>query len=337
MFAKKVPLFYLLLFTVTAVLVTYFTDNFISKSSAAVPAPALSENGPSDGSCNYNIMRLNGYKYIHPFLHAEPECESKKYQDLKNTLTDFLAHAKADGSLLSASVYLSDLSREEWMGINAEDRYHPGSLLKVATLLTYLRMAETRPEILDLKFHFDPKTKVKDQFYQSQSITPGKEYTVRELLRYMIAYSDNRAAHLLHDYIDGKMFQKTFADMGFAVPENGSKEYFISAREYSEFLKVLYDGSYLTIRASEYATSLLSECDFREGVVKGLPSTVRIAHKFGESGDNNIHELHESAIVYLDNNPYLITVMTRGRDLTKMARSISYISKLTYERMNVHS
>ena len=125
--------------------------------------------------------------------------------------------------------------------------------------------------------------------------------------------------------------------MGLPVPDDNNKDYTISVREYSEFLKVLYDGSYLTISASEYATSLLSQCDFKKGIVKGLPDGVKVAHKFGESGTPQLHELHESAIVYLDSNPYLLTVMTRGTDLDKMADVMGFISKLAYERMNIRS
>jgi beta-lactamase class A len=60
-------------------------------------------------------------------------------------------------------------------------------------------------------------------------------------------------------------------------------------------------------------------------------------HKFGEAGDANEKQLHESAIIYLDNNPYLLTIMTKGNDMKKLPDVINQISALIYQNMNVAS
>ena len=56
-----------------------------------------------------------------------------------------------------------------------------------------------------------------------------------------------------------------------------------------------------------------------------------MAHKFGESGTPVDKQLHESAIVYLDKKPYLLTVMTKGKDNASLSKLICEISSIVYK------
>ena len=87
------------------------------------------------------------------------------------------------------------------------------------------------------------------------------------------------------------------------------------------------------MKDSEFALRLLTKSDFKNGIVNGLPSNVQLAHKFGESGDANEKQLHESAIIYLNNNPILITIMTKGNDLKKLPEVIKEASNLVYNQI----
>ncbi len=133
--------------------------------------------------------------------------------------------------------------------------------------------------------------------------------------------------------MDISLFQKTFSDLGIKMPDVHDVNYQMSVKEYSKFLRVLYDEGYLTTPASEYAISLLAECDFKYGITRELPSAIKVAHKFGEAKDGELRELHESAIIYLYKRPYLLTIMTRGQDVKKLAETISHISKMVYNKM----
>jgi beta-lactamase class A len=77
----------------------------------------------------------------------------------------------------------------------------------------------------------------------------------------------------------------------------------------------------------------LSESDFSLGIKRLLPPELTVAHKFGESGKPGRQELHETAIVYLDNSPYLITIMTKGSDSKMLSEVLAQISKLVYDNM----
>ena len=332
---KKTSAFYYLLASLVGCLLTIFIYNISAKSQRPNSGqPVLTQTGNSD--CSYKLSRLSGYKYVHPLLFINRECESDKYSSLKSELTNYLNEQHDLDQMSKVSVYLCDLNTEgEWMGINSEEAYSPGSLLKVVLLITHLKAAETNPGILDKKIKFDPGKKVTppNQHYNSKTIVVGQTYTVRELLKYMIAYSDNYATWLLNDYVDKNELKKTFTDFGFAQPNLADMHYTITTHDYSMFMRALYSAGYLTIASSEFAISLLAECDFKEGIAKGLPPNVIVAHKFGEAGSGGEHQLHESAIIFLGDKTYLLTVMTKGQNVEHQAEILSNISNMVYSFM----
>ncbi len=322
---------------------------------AAISYVALTKH---DDSLNEQINRLNddkmetvgksqvevsnqkpqkGLELISPLLFANQTNESKGYLLLKNEINGLLENDRSHGLLTDASVFLVNFDGGEWMYLNPEQSYHPGSLIKVPMLITYLAMAETDQTVMDKKITFNKVDNLLHQTFNSATIQPGNTYTVRELLHFMIANSDNNATHLLNQNVDLNLFVKVFTDLNLPRPDVRDRNFEISAKSYSEFLMVLYNSTYLSKKSSEFALELLSEVNFKEGIVRGLPPGVKVAHKFGEWGDaqRKIHELHEAGIVYLNNKPYLLTIMTRGENTKLLSEEISKISKVVYDHFSV--
>ena len=289
----------------------------------------------AQGYCDYNVSRLKGYKYIKPLMDNEPECESAKFYNLKEEIQNLIDNTKRNGHLSSCSVFLKNLNNNEWMVINPSQGYHPGSMIKVAVLLAYLRMAETNPAILNNMVSYDrDNTKYPIVQYKSDSIVLGNRYKVKDLLYFMIAHSDNRATVVLENYMDQDIFRRTFSDLGLKELSFSDTSYRISAKTYTNFFSVIYNAGIVSIASSEYAASLLTESDFKDGIVKNLPPDVKVAHKFGEWGNGYEKELHETGIVYIADNPYILTVMTNGQDWNTLSGVISQVSKLVYDHMS---
>jgi beta-lactamase class A len=338
MLSKKVPLHYLLLSTLIASAVTFFYvkhERMVNDDATEIenPVSPTASAGPNAES-GYGIKRLSGYKYVAPIIAAGPVKESSQYAELKGDINNLINKEKASGMVNSVSVYLKNLSSANWMVINQEDRYSPGSLLKVAVLITYMRMSETMPNLLkqELVYHGDKRFRFPTEHYLSDTVREGRKYTVSELLRFMIKHSDNKATVFLENYMDTTIFKKVFTDIGMREIRFDDANYTLSVKEYSRLMKALYNAGYLGANNSEFAISMLTEGTFREGLLKELPKSVVVAHKFGEAGDQYSHELHESGIVYINNNTYLLTVMTRGTNWDKLSETISHISKLVYDK-----
>ncbi|MFM7839941.1 MAG: serine hydrolase, partial [Chitinophagaceae bacterium] len=321
---------------------TYFVASRQSKDCGDLSADlsALNASNSPDTNepgCRYNIVRLSGYKYIHPLMYAEPVCESDYLSPIKRDIESIITSYKVSGVIRSASVYLREFNNGEWITIDDQKRYSPGSLLKVPELITFIKMNESRPGLLDSRIVYDrPLVTNKTSTYVSKSIQLGKSYTIRELLHYMIAYSDNNATYLLNQFMDIPTFKKVFTDLGLKEPDMTAAEYGITAKEYSTFMKVLYNGSYLSLKDSEYCTELLSECDFKKGLVAGLPPECKIAHKFGEGGTSSNMHLGESGLIFANRSTYLLTVMTSGSEMEQLPQVIEAISKAVYSKMANH-
>lgn len=311
-----------------------------SKHNKVIDNPPKVIEVQSSNSCEVESHRLVGYKFIKPLLYSNKTCESSNYNKLKSSILEIIQQNKQLGNLDKASVYLKLLNSRDYITINEEDRFHPASLIKLPLLITYLQMEEKNPGTLNRKIVFHPLQGLPNQTYNSKKIEPEKSYAIRELLKYMIAYSDNNATYLLNENVDELAFEKMFSDFGLIVPDIHDVNYQISAKDYSVFLNVIYNGGYITIRNAEYACELLNECDFNEGMQSGLPDNINIIHKFGEWGDRkdpSVHQLSESGIIYLDKSPYLLTIMTQGKEVAKLPSVLSNVSKTVYDYLKSES
>ena len=291
--------------------------------------------------CETETQRLEGFKFVKPLMFNYKTCESGKYNKLKTSILDLINQRQQTGRLDKISIYLKLLNNREFIGINENEMFHPGSLIKLPLLITFLKMEELSPGTLNKQVVFNlPQGGVPHQTYNTIHIEPEKSYTIKDLLKYMIAYSDNNATYLLNNCVDISEFKKTFSDFGLVVPDVTDRNYKISAKEYSVFLNVLYNAGYLTITDSEFATELLNKCNFKEGIQRGIPPQNDIVHKFGEWGDvnnHNIHQLSESGIIYLDKCPYILTIMTQGKEITYLPTVLSDISKIIYDYLKIEA
>lgn len=280
-------------------------------------------------NCEVTSFRREGFDFTKPLLYVETSCEAPEFLPLKNTLKASIAAFKAANDITTASVYVRDFEHGRWTGVNETAGYFPASLSKVPLMISFLRKAKNNPAFLAHQFVFTPPPPgvLPVQNYKSNSIVAGKKYSVRDLLHYMIVNSDNNATWLLKEKAEPGAYDKVFIDLGVAIPQPDQDSIVrISARDFSVFFRALYNSSYLDPEQSEFALSLLSQTEFKDGFVKGLPPGTKVAHKFGEWDNGVDFELHESGIFYWEGKGYLMTVMTRGKDRAKLPNVISNLA-----------
>ncbi len=335
MLSKKVPLYFSVISMFIGAALVYIIFISFYKNSKQLRASVPSSVIEQSTACDFNIVRLQGYHFVKPLLYNEQGCESSIYTPLKTEIGNLVADLKNKGDVNIVSVYLRVFKQGTWMCYNPEATFKPGSLLKIPVLLTFLKMTEDNPSLMNKEILFEHHNeKLPKQMITTKTLTPGHKYSMKELIKYMIEYSDNDATALLESQINNKAFQQTFTDLGLISQTKDEKgAYLIGAKDYSIFLKVLYNASYLTIKDSEYATSLLAKSDFKDALAKGIPDKTELAHKFGESGNLKEHQLHDAGIVYINDMPYILTIMTKGSDLKKLSDAISKISKLVYDNL----
>jgi beta-lactamase class A len=289
-------------------------------------------------SCAIKTYRkTSSNKYTNPLIMTDNNNESVCMLDLKALINERLNQFVNSNHIQTASVYVRNLQNGEWIDINDEATFSPGSLFKLPVFISYLKLSEKDPNLLNTSLAFDIKNaKIPKHTFQTESnVIPGGVYTIKFLLEEMIINSDNNATFLLNNYLEMSTLNQIFIDLQMQVPDMHNRSYSINTKDYSKFLRLLYNGTYLNVSNSEYALSILAKSKFVDGIKKGVKDNVEIARKFGEFGNKSGDtQLHESGIVFIKNNPYVITVMTRGKEIQKMADFIADVSEKVYARMS---
>lgn len=279
------------------------------------------------------------YQFINPLLAYDlPEStEIGEYIDLTKQLNDLIDLEKRQKNVDQVSIYFRG-AKGRWVGINDYEKYYPASLLKVVVMIAYYQQAQSNPEVLNKELLFN--SQIQNQVASSQFNVPSylkldNSYKVGDLIRDMIVDSDNGATFTLVAYLDNKVLNEVYSDLGLEVPDN-TGNYVISAKDYSLFFRILYNATYLNRGYSEKALDLLSQTNYNNGLVAGLPDQTLLSHKFGEhivtdsKGVQTSVELHDCGIVYGKQN-LLLCVMTKGQQLPVLEKVIQEIAKLVYQ------
>ncbi|MBK9637260.1 MAG: serine hydrolase [Bacteroidetes bacterium] len=288
----------------------------------------------NSGDEKMNFVRLKRHRLSQPILFGDNINESSKFSNLKQELLNKISSEKTSGKVSNVSIYLSEFNDDSWMGIQQNDLFDPGSIMKLPILLAYLKRLEVSPSFFDKRIKFDIVTDaMPKQTIVTNHIEKGKTYTVRNLIKAMIIDSDNQANMLLNQNIEPEYVYNVFTDLGMEVPKIQQSSVKMSAIDISKFMRVLYNSSYTTQNLSEFALELLTDTKFNNGMKKGLPDSILIAHKFGERGyrDTTFQEIHETGIIYLPNNTIVLTIMTSGNDQAYQTQLIANITNSIYD------
>jgi beta-lactamase class A len=287
----------------------------------------------------YSEIRAGGYQFTNPLLDCDNFHPSilKNHVRLQNLLNDYVDDAVKTGTAEHISVYFRSLNNGPWIGINENDDFYPASLQKVPLLIAVLKKAETDSTLLKRKILLDQSIQTGTVYIPNIVDTVctkfGNSYTIDELLQYMIIHSDNNASITLRNLIGQDYYMNVMTDLGVNLKNRDFSVDYISVKEYSSFYRIMYNASYLNRDMSEKALKLLSRTNFNKGIPNKLPGDIKISHKFGERGlvNSNLKQLHDCGIVYVPDVPYLLCVMTKGRDFNNLTKVISDISEIVYK------
>ncbi|MFA5936190.1 MAG: serine hydrolase [Patescibacteria group bacterium] len=311
-----------------------------SSSPPPTPEPAVEDAGEA--------IRQNGYAFINPLL----ECEiaegriNTQLEPFKESVENIIQSKIRNREITEAAVYFRDMNNGPWFGINEKDEFLPASLLKLPLALSLYKLAESRPEILQervvLKQKYDFPGFVQT-YPPSQEIEAGKDYSIEELLRASLIYSDNQATELLLLVAIPQLQQKGFMgnapislnnDLAYLDSIMSAEKEKLSVRDYSRFFRILFNASFLNRDYSEQVLTLLNGVEFKQGLRAGVPSNIIVAHKFGESGTVGAeYQLHDCGIIYYPNHPYLLCIMSRGENPDELPLAIKEISEEAYNQV----
>lgn len=295
--------------------------------SVKSPVAVQAESASNEREGSYKKQ----WSFINPLLDCAElsNIPNQTINEMREKVFDFAEKQKTQG-VDEAAVYFRDLNNGPWFGIKEKEEFLPASLLKVPLMMNVFKQAMDDLSFLSRQFVWQGGSENNEYFKAENELENNQTYSINEAVSYMIRYSDNNATGVLGYAIDTSTLTVSYSDLGIAPPDKAN--YAISARTYASFFRILYNSTFLSKEYSEKALRLLSETDFNQGLVAGVPTGVKVAHKFGErQADATTKQLHDCGIVYYPDKPYLLCVMTRGKDFDKLASFIAQVSKIVYD------
>ncbi len=287
----------------------------------------------------FTQRREGGFRYVNPLLEcdlAEDVLRNRELRPFKERVTRYLEDGMDRRWASSVSVYFRELNDGLWFSVGDTARYSPASLRKLPLMIALLKVAEgpAGRGLLDRQVTFD-LTRDYDQdqnFKPSARLVPGQRYSVRELIERMIVQSDNNAFMALTRVVDPAELDRVYALLRMQNPRATGDDAFLSVQTYASFFRILFNATYLSKEASEWALATLARSEFRAGLVAGVPAAVPVAHKFGEKsgGPGGPAQLHDCGIVYYPRHPYLLCVMSQGASFEFLDDVIVAVSRIVY-------
>lgn len=267
------------------------------------------------------------------------------YVILEKDINQYIASLTETKRTQEVSVYFRDLRGGPVMGIHEKNNFAPASLLKLPLAITLLSLDEEDEGFLDKKIVYSRDVLAEygspEQIELSNiALKEGQSYSLETLAKSAIADSDNISYYLLVDYLNKHIPQgsdkilQTWQELGVLDPRTPEEET-VSVREYASLYRTLYNAGYLSVDSSEKLLDWLSQSTFKKGLRVGVPSSVKVAHKFGERmSPEGIKQLHDCGIVYYPENPYLLCIMTKGTNFDELSEAIETISTMVYEEVD---
>ncbi len=216
----------------------------------------------------------------------------------------------------SLSVYYENINSGSNISVNKELRLFPASLSKLVQAILIVSKVENGTLSFDQELKALPTDISSGSGNLYKTIGEGS-MTVENLLKELLVNSDNTAQNIFKRYLDFSDYEKFQYNTGLQdlYNENG----FISAKEYTRILRVLYTSNFLKPENSEMILKHMKDATFNEYLSQGIPTGVTFAHKYGENNEYNIFA--DSGIVYVPGKPYMISVIIKGKDSTEETRN----------------
>lgn len=243
------------------------------------------------------------------------------FVDLRNTIRSTVKPYEKN-----FAVYFEYLPTGVSIGVNDRDEFTAASLLKVPVV-----MANLLQEEIDGKENMPDTITLTPEMLNSEYGTlykrgAGATVTRDEAIKYTLEESDNTAVSALISITDYKYFQRVHDGLDIEI-KNVQETPVITAKNYSSILRSLFFTSIVDKEHSQLILTHLANSVFRDKLVAGVPSDVKVASKVG-IGQDKLYS--DCGIVYVPRRPYLLCMMSFTDEDTARERMVD-VSKKVYD------
>ncbi len=205
-------------------------------------------------------------------------------------------------------LYAKDLDTGRVIAVNADQRFPTASLIKVAVMAEVFRQIDAGKIRHDTTVTLKEADKAGDETVPLNMLHAGAVLTVDDLLRFMIAYSDNTATNLLVELVGTasvdalldsfglaktRLYRPTFRDGHADVLPQEEKEFGLGSttpREIARLVELIAEGRVVNRAAGDAMIALLATQQDRAMIPRSLPvgsGEILVANKTGWDEEKN--------------------------------------------------
>ncbi|MGD6875673.1 serine hydrolase [Bacillus infantis] len=253
----------------------------------------------------------------------DSDASASQKQSIQSSLgTNLDAYIKTQRG--SIAVHYYDLESGEQYGYNSKKAYKAASTIKLPLALYVMELADQGKLKLSDKLVYRSY-----HYYGGSGITQkdkiGSSYTIQELLRRAMVYSDNIAFIMLREKVGRLNFTSYIKSIGGTYAYPGGQN-LTSAYDLALYSKRLYEFSKKSSNG-KLLVEYLKNTVYNTTIPAGIKNTP-IAHKVGMIPMDLIY--NDAAIVFAD-KPYALAVTTSGINYQHSQQVIAKIAAIVHQ------
>src|SRR5450755_1172518 len=262
-------------------------------------------------------------------LAAEAAAIPGPLVQLQNQLNLLSTHAPGHVGLI-----IKDLTTGLSTGVNESANMPAASTIKIPVMVEVFRQMAAGN--FDLNRHVTLERPDRDDGWGDLVYAhPGNRYSVANLLRLMITESDNTATNMLIRLVGRVHINQTMARLGlrqtrladYIRSDGDIRSLRTSPLDMSRLLERMANDQLINEWSSRAMIAILTGQRHNGLLPEPLPAGTQVAHKTGTLHDT----LNDVGIVYLNNSPYVIAVLTTRLPTLDAGRQfIRGVSRLAY-------
>lgn len=264
---------------------------------------------------------------------AENLIPARSWDDLSSQIKEQCGQFKGD-----VSIIIKDLNTGRVIDFDSDRLYPSASLVKLPVMIGCFYANNEKKICLDNRLELKKKYRIKGSG-KLLRVPIRTEFSVDELISFMITESNNGATNMLIDCLGFDYLNYCFDKMGLRntnisryimdfKSRSKGKENYTSAADMAFLLERIYKHKVINTYFSRKSMDILKKQRVNDRIPAHLPECIEVAHKTGlERG-----VCHDVGIVFTPKGDFLICVLTQYRSshAKKAKQLISNISYLTY-------
>lgn len=248
-------------------------------------------------------------------------------ETLQTSLLQLSTHAPGH-----IGIAVQELSTGLSSGINASANMPAASIIKIPVMVEVFRQMEHG----DITLASSVTLLKRDRDWgwgDLADVNPGRRYSVEKLLRLMITESDNTATNMLIRRVGRQAVNRTMHSLGlrntqladYIRSDGDIRSIRTSPADMARLLTIMAHEKLIDAWSSREMLAILAGQQHNGLIPAPLPRGLEIAHKTGTLHDT----LNDVGIVFLNDDPYVIAVMTTS--LPSLDAGRSFIHRVSQE------